>query len=515
MEEAAVSSPETALTVDSYLERLRALQTAIVSDLDIQVSLVEKTLRAKGGGEILVAAAAAGGVSIPSVRPEDVAVLDALDETRTQFSKSVKVQLGKVVRRHFEIDVGFLNEIGIGEMIREFRPVSAETTQLALADFLNGVSNGDDFRLCLKAGADVDGLVEGQTALIRAVCADNREAAEMIMSDGADLEAQAGEALGGVEGVVAGDTALVVGCRQRRWGLIRSLVAEGANVDAMGVDTDSEASDAVSESISEGPEEGSGSKIRCKKALQIACEAAEKDLDSQEENGGSDPSFGLRLRYDPQKEDPAVRSAVSEALKNLLMKTSDAADLKISARESCEKESLVHFFSWHEFEELLLLSLSRGCKIDAFDGVGWTALMNAAARFRPHNVQFLIDNGADVNMQAADGEDFAFTVAVPRTNYSTYLSNRREIHVLSVQKVLGILLEHGANMNSRGFLGQTALHRAVEGGALELVRFLVKAGADLQVRDVNERTPHDLAEIRSRPSEIVTILVPPPIVRQL
>eukprot|EP00969_Alexandrium_andersonii_P132142 5843392-Alexandrium_andersonii.AAC.1 len=70
----------------------------------------------------------------------------------------MKAKLEEVVSRHIEIDVGSLYEMGIGEVIRAFQPISPETTQGALFDFVSGASNGDDFRLCLKAGADVNGL---------------------------------------------------------------------------------------------------------------------------------------------------------------------------------------------------------------------------------------------------------------------------------------------------------------------------------------------------------------------
>uniref|UniRef100_A0A0G4I247 Uncharacterized protein n=1 Tax=Chromera velia CCMP2878 TaxID=1169474 RepID=A0A0G4I247_9ALVE len=482
MEETAVDSPPT---IEAYLERLSALESSIVSDIcsvfRSRVEIVEKTLRAKGESES--AAAAAAPTDVPRVCPEDVSVLETLEGTGREFSQNVKGQLGGGISRHVRIDVGYLYEQGIGDVIRDFQPVSPETTHRALADFVSGASGGDDFRLCLKAGTDVNGLVEGQTALIRAVCANHTEAFEMIFEDGADLEAKAGEVPEGVEGAFEGDTAVIVASRQGRWGMVRSLVAEGANVEAVG---------------------GKG-----KKALQVACEAAERQLDPVFD--GHLPNNPYRLHYDPQKGDLAVRSAVSEVLKDLLTMTSDVADLKISARNYFDEESLVHFFSWHEFEELLLLSLSRGVDIDAVDRWEWTALMNIARRSRPEYVQILLDNGADVNRQN-DEENSALTIAlrhIPVALRGVAVASTEESFVASVRTVLEILLDRGANVNTRNANSRTALHEAAQRGVIEIVRFLIERGADLQVRDDQGHTPHDVAVRLERHPEVVALLVPP------
>mmetsp|Transcript_15981 Transcript_15981/g.32416 ORF Transcript_15981/g.32416 Transcript_15981/m.32416 type:complete len:370 (-) Transcript_15981:72-1181(-) len=364
--------------------------------------------------------------------------------------------------------------MSIGGLIREFRAVSPEMCQKALSDFLNGTTNGDDLRLYVKAGADVNGLFEGQTALIRAICADNVEAFEMILSDGPNLEVKAGEVPAGTVGVLVGDTAVIVACRLRQWGMVRSLVAEGANVDAVGRDG--------------------------KKALQVACEAAEKQLDpdSQDSNPDFDPEDCLRQHYEPQQGDPVIRSAVSDALKDLLTLTSDVAGMKISARDECEDESLVSFFSWHEFEKLVLLSLSRGVDIDSVDASSYTALLNAASRVRPYYVSLLTENGADVNKQTA----------VPI--FSTVLSPvTEESRILSALKVFEIMLDCGANPNVQDFVGDTVLREAVRIGTIpSVVRFLVEKGADLTMQNNSAKTPHALAVELSRSAEIVALLMP-------
>uniref|UniRef100_A0A0G4IBA6 Uncharacterized protein n=1 Tax=Chromera velia CCMP2878 TaxID=1169474 RepID=A0A0G4IBA6_9ALVE len=295
MEETAVLLP---LTTEAFLQRLRTLRASIVSDLDSTISLVEKTLWAKGGGQNSAAAAAAPA-SVSCVQEEDIAALDAVKKAGREITK----QLEKVVHRHFEIDVALIEsiEVDITEKIREFRPVSAETTQQALSDFVSGANNGDDFRRCLKAGADIDGLFKGHTALMRAVRANHMEAFEIILSDHPDLEVKAGE---------------------------------------------------------------------------------------------------------------------------------------------------VPFF-----------------------------IVLDAAVAQGHRAQF------------------------PHTREESFIS--------SVRTVIEILLDRGANVNARGWRGETALHRAVCWGVIEVVQLLVDRGADLQVRDSGGQTPHDVAVEYSRSPETLALLVPP------
>uniref|UniRef100_A0A0G4I3K6 Uncharacterized protein n=1 Tax=Chromera velia CCMP2878 TaxID=1169474 RepID=A0A0G4I3K6_9ALVE len=178
--------------------------------------------------------------------------------------------------------------------------------------------------------------------------------------------------------------------------------------------------------------------------------------------------------------------------------------MKITVRPSFKEESLVHFFSWHEFEELLLLSVSRGVDINAVDRDGWTALMSAAARTRPQHVKLLVENGADVNKQDGQSET-TLNLAMPRSPYRA--SYRDESFISSVRTILDILMDGGADVNARGSEGETALHRAVYWGATDVVRCLVERGANLQARNEDGNTPHQLAVQLSRSREMVELLL--------
>ena len=57
----------------------------------------------------------------------------------------------------------------------------------------------------------------------------------------------------------------------------------------------------------------------------------------------------------------------------------------------------------------------------------------------------------------------------------------------------GVLLEHGAEVNARNGMGQTALHIAARQGQDYLVSLLIKYHADVNGLDGSHRSPKDYA----------------------
>ncbi len=87
--------------------------------------------------------------------------------------------------------------------------------------------------------------------------------------------------------------------------------------------------------------------------------------------------------------------------------------------------------------------ITVGCPIDARDEHGWTKLHRAAWWGHLEMVKFLVSKGGDIEA---------------RTNF-----------------------------------GWTSLHNATNNGHLEVVKFLLSNGVDIYVRDVEDKTPLDLA----------------------
>ena len=71
------------------------------------------------------------------------------------------------------------------------------------------------------------------------------------------------------------------------------------------------------------------------------------------------------------------------------------------------------------------------------------------------------------------------------------------LHLVAVQndapEIIGALLKAGADIESRDENGRTPLHRAVAGGISSSICMLMKAGADATAKDEDGATPFDLA----------------------
>ena len=55
-----------------------------------------------------------------------------------------------------------------------------------------------------------------------------------------------------------------------------------------------------------------------------------------------------------------------------------------------------------------------------------------------------------------------------------------------------MLLDRGAAIEARNTSGETALHQAVFGGDIQIVRFLLEHGADINACDGSGQTPSEL-----------------------
>ena len=148
--------------------------------------------------------------------------------------------------------------------------------------------------------------------------------------------------------------------------------------------------------------------------------------------------------------------------------------------------------------------LQEGVRPDGTETSGATALIAAAYRNQTEAARALIEAGADVNRQDSSGQS-AFLIAVSNANIDLVkLALRRGANLDSRDggnasaliraarhghgAVTLELLRGGAELNQVTRAGRTALIETIvmgDGGRrhADTVRFLVKAGADLSIRD--------------------------------
>jgi len=104
----------------------------------------------------------------------------------------------------------------------------------------------------------------------------------------------------------------------------------------------------------------------------------------------------------------------------------------------------------------------------------------------------LLDAGADPLLTQRDHTTSLMIAASGGARagaYATALSVSESTSIQAIQ----ICLDHGVDINAFNNNGQTALHRAAQRGADQIVKFLAERGAKLDMKDKQNRAPVDMA----------------------
>jgi ankyrin repeat protein len=304
------------------------------------------------------------------------------------------------------------------------------------------VGNADMIALLLEAGADADSPnPDGQTALLAVARTGNVKAAELLLGRGATVDAK--EKWGG-------QTPLMWASARRHPAIMQLLISKGADVNARSIDRDYQ--------------------------RHIQAEGRPKSLDS----GGLTP-----LLYAAREN---CQACVDVLLKN-------EADINLADPDGVSPLLVaVMNANWDLARQLVL----AGADINQWDIYGETPLLTAIdlrnridggrASIDPVNttkgiefVKLLLDRGANPNMQ------LFFKPANARgVVYTRGVTPLIRAAVNADTEVMKLLLEHGADATLATADRQTPIHavlagRAPEPQALELIKMLQKAGADVNV----------------------------------
>jgi ankyrin repeat protein len=302
------------------------------------------------------------------------------------------------------------------------------------------VANTDMLALLLEAGANVDSPnPDGQTALLAVARTGNVKAAELLLSRGATVDAK--EKWGG-------QTPLMWASARRHPAMMELLISKGADVNARSIDRDYQ--------------------------RHIQAEGRPKSLDS----GGLTP-----LLY-------AARENCMACVEVLLK---HKADINLADPDSVSPLLVaVMNANWDLAKQLI----AAGADVNQWDIYGEAPLITAIdlrnridggrASIDPMNttkgieiVKLLLERGANPNMQ------LFFKPANARgAVYTRGVTPLIRAAVNADADVMKLLLEHGADATIATGDRQTPIHavlagRAPEPQALELIRMLHKAGADV------------------------------------
>ena len=152
--------------------------------------------------------------------------------------------------------------------------------------------------------------------------------------------------------------------------------------------------------------------------------------------------------------------------------------------------------SYYYYDDMVEFLIRKGAKLNLQDSEGRTALLWAASNSLP-NAKILVANGAKVNIAANDG----MTPFIQAT--LGFSSGKVPIEMCE------LLRKNGAKVNAelkrKSALGWTALHYAVTNGDAELVKYLIKHGANVNKATGEGSSPLFLAKLGGY-DDIVKIL---------
>jgi ankyrin repeat protein len=304
------------------------------------------------------------------------------------------------------------------------------------------VGNADMLKLLLEAGANADSPnPEGQTALLAVARTGNVEAAQILLQHGATVDAK--EKWGG-------QTPLMWASARRHPQMMELLIANGADVNARSIDRNYQ--------------------------RHIQAEGRPKSLDS----GGLTP-----LLYAARENCIACVDVLLEHKADINLPDPDSVSPLLVAIMNA---------NWDLAKRLI----EAGADVNQWDIYGETPLLTSIdlrtridggrASIDPPNtakgidiVKLLLARGADPNMQL-----FFQPANVRGVVYTRGVTPLIRAAVNADAEALKLLLEHGADATVQTADRQTAIHavlagRAPEPQALEMIRVLQKAGADVNV----------------------------------
>jgi len=162
----------------------------------------------------------------------------------------------------------------------------------------------------------------------------------------------------------------------------------------------------------------------------------------------------------------AIRRGQISAMRSVL----DRDPKLISAVDENGSTPLILAAYWAGTAEVKEL-LARGADPNARNDSGVAALIPATDNLE--TTRLLVEARAEVNART-DAGDSALIVAARRAGAA---------------RVVGYLLDKGADISASTKDGATALHRAAECGDVDMLKLLVDRGADVDARRKSERTP--------------------------
>jgi len=131
--------------------------------------------------------------------------------------------------------------------------------------------------------------------------------------------------------------------------------------------------------------------------------------------------------------------------------------------------------------------LDKGANPNTIDEKGWRVLSQAANLPSTDVVQLLLTAGANVNATDKDGTTPLMHAACADRRFKETVEAYR-------LRNLNVLLQNGADVNTKNNRGLSALHYAARLGVPSVNKLLLEAGANPTAKTNDGKTPADMAK---------------------
>uniref|UniRef100_A0A5S6R4I2 ANK_REP_REGION domain-containing protein n=1 Tax=Trichuris muris TaxID=70415 RepID=A0A5S6R4I2_TRIMR len=199
----------------------------------------------------------------------------------------------------------------------------------------------------------------------------------------------------------------------------------------------------------------------------------------------------------------------------LAVKAKIEADENLAKIKDSAGRDAFHWACSCNLVDLAEFLLQRKESVNDTDDLGWTPLMTAASAGHKSMVDFLIANGASTTLANNNGQT-ALHYAASKNHADivcallengAYAGAKDKLGATALHRAAskgnsGVVEKLLANkdclINSADSEGNTALHLACDEGRRQVAVMLVKEGATLDLKNKEEKTPLDLADVDLR-----------------
>ncbi|CAG9773085.1 unnamed protein product [Ceutorhynchus assimilis] len=347
--------------------------------------------------------------------------------------------------------------------------------------------------LAMHANVEDRGIKGECTPLMEAASAGHLDIVRLLVHHGAEVNAQS----------TSGNTPLMYACAGGHTDVVKFLLENGANVEDHNENGHTPLMEAASAGhvglakilLMHGAGINTHSNEFKESALTLACYKGHLDM----------VRFLLEAGADQEHKTDEMHTALMEAsmdghveVARLLLDSGAQVNMPT---DSFESPLTLAACGGHV--DLAMLLIERGANIEEVNDEGYTPLMEAAREGHEEMVHLLLGQGANINAQTDETQETALTLAccggftevadillkggadIELGASTPLMEASQEGHL----ELVRFLLEYGANVNAITQTNDTALTYACENGHTDVADLLIQYGANIEHESEGGRTP--------------------------